>query len=262
MASTDVVTRETLKRKLIVNAATKPLNVAAPAVVLIVGMILGVTLIAAPVAVVAYVALAWQTFMNIAEAEKVSEEAYRAARGPARTLDVQTLAPEIAGPVNEARRTAQAIRQTIDEAEHGFEDVSADVDALVAAMDTSARRAQLIHKTLADQHAAGQDADRLAHRIETLRPQASDRDIAALITDLTAQRDATVRLQDKLDRFTVGMQRICVALGLLRTRMVEMSASEEEAAQRMLAAQARELRERTDLLAESMAEVFADGDGL
>jgi hypothetical protein len=35
-----------------------------------------------------------------------------------------------------------------------------------------------------------------------------------------------------------------------------MSASEEEAAQRELGAQVRGLRERTDLLAESMAETF------
>ena len=42
--------------------------------------------------------------------------------------------------------------------------------------------------------------------------------------------------------------------------LVEMSASEEEAAQRELARQSRELRERTDLLAEAMAEVFADDD--
>jgi hypothetical protein len=58
----------------------------------------------------------------------------------------------------------------------------------------------------------------------------------------------------------VGMRRICASLGLLRTRLVEMSASEEEAAQRDLARQSRELRERTDLLAEAMAEVFADDD--
>jgi hypothetical protein len=84
--------------------------------------------------------------------------------------------------------------------------------------------------------------------------------VRALIGDLEAQRDATVRLQEKLERFEVGMQRICASLGLLRTRLVEMSASEEEAAQRELARQSRELRERTDLLAESMAEVFGDDD--
>ena len=53
------------------------------------------------------------------------------------------------------------------------------------------------------------------------------------------------------------MERICASLGLLRTSVAEMSASEEEAAQRELSAQARELRERTQLLAQSMAETFA-----
>jgi hypothetical protein len=48
--------------------------------------------------------------------------------------------------------------------------------------------------------------------------------------------------------------------GLLRTRLVEMSASEEEAAQREPARQSRKRRGRTDLLAEAMAEVFADDD--
>src|SRR5919204_423726 len=87
-----------------------------------------------------------------------------------------------------------------------------------------------------------------------------DADVRALIADLEAQREATVRLQERLERFEVGMRRICASLGLLRTRLVEMSASEEEAAQRELARQSRELRERTDLLAESMAEVFAGDD--
>ena len=58
----------------------------------------------------------------------------------------------------------------------------------------------------------------------------------------------------------IAARRSCASLGLLRTRLVEMSASEDEAAQRELARQSHELRERTDLLAEAMAEVFADDD--
>jgi hypothetical protein len=67
--------------------------------------------------------------------------------------------------------------------------------------------------------------------------------------------------EDRFDRHHPRRhRRICASLGLLRTRLVEMSASEEEAAQRELARQSRELRERTDVLAEAMAEVFADDD--
>jgi seryl-tRNA synthetase len=104
------------------------------------------------------------------------------------------------------------------------------------------------------------NAESLTRTIGSLRDRAQDPEVQALIGDLEAQREATVRLQEKLERFEVGMQRICASLGLLRTRLVEMSASEEEAAQRELARQSRELRERTDLLAESMAEGFGDDD--
>jgi chromosome segregation ATPase len=124
-------------------------------------------------------------------------------------------------------------------------------------MDTSARRAQLISTTLAGQARAGQDVAGLERAIADLRGRADDADVRALRADLEAQRDATARLEDRLERFEVGMRRICASLGLLRTRLVEMSASEEEAAQRELA---RELRERTDLLAQAMAEVFAADD--
>jgi hypothetical protein len=86
--------------------------------------------------------------------------------------------------------------------------------------------------------------------------------VQALVRDLRAQRESVIRLQDRLDRFGVGMERICASLGLLHTRVAEMSASEEEAAQRELGAQARELRERTDLLAESMAEAFGGAQNL
>jgi chromosome segregation ATPase len=162
--------------------------------------------------------------------------------------------------VSQARETAAGIREAIAQADHPFDDVASDVDALVAAMDTSARRAQLISSTLTEQERNGQDVRSLQRRIDDLRRRAQDADVRALIGDLEAQREATVRLRDRLERFEVGMERICASLGLLRTRLVEMSASEEEAAQRELARQSRELRERTDLLAESMAEVFA-GDG-
>jgi chromosome segregation ATPase len=100
----------------------------------------------------------------------------------------------------------------------------------------------------------------LERTIADLRGRADDADVRALVADLEAQREATQRLEERLERFEVGMQRICASLGLLRTRLVEMSASEEEAAQRELARQSRELRERTDLLAEAMAEVFAGDD--
>jgi hypothetical protein len=244
------LTRSDLKRKLAVNAATKPLNIAAPAVVLVAGLLLGVLAIALPVAVLAYIALCLQTFFDGGEAEKVGKAAYgeRPERVP---LDSRTLSPEIARPLEQARATAAAIRQTVVDADQPLEDVVADVDALLVAMETSARRAQLISSTL-----EGQDVRALDRQIATRSSDPSP-DVQALVSDLKAQRESVVRLQDKLQRFQVGMERICSSLSLLRTRVAEMSASEEEAAQRELSDQVRGLRERTDLLAESMQETFA-----
>jgi hypothetical protein len=248
------VTRSDLRRELAVNAAFKPLTIAAPAVVLIVGLLLHVLLVAAPVAAAVYIALFLQTLFDGDEAKKVGQAVYgRTGGGSSRpALDAATLDPEIARPLRQARETAAAIRVAVQEADQPLDDVVADVDALVVAMETSARRAQLIATTLSGQDLAGIERDIIR------RGHDPDPEVKALVTDLIAQRDSIKRLRTKLDRFDVGMQRICASLGLLRTRVAEMSASEEEAAQRELGATARELRERTDLLAESMAETFAE----
>jgi hypothetical protein len=245
------VTRKDLGRELAVNAAFKPLNIAAPAAVLVVGLLLGVLWIAVPVAVLLYVVLWLQTFFDSREAEKVGRAAYTEARPRRAALDASTLDPEIAAPLERARATAAAIREAVEQADQPLDDVVAEVDTLVGAMETSARRAQLIATTL-----AGQDV-RAIDRDIARRSASTDPDVQALVRDLQAQRASIVRLDDKLDRFQVGMERICVSLGLLRTSVAEMSASEEEAAQRELSAQARELRERTQLLADSMAETFS-----
>jgi hypothetical protein len=260
MPSSELVTRGALARRLAVNAATKPLNVAVLGGLVVVGIVLNLIVVVGAIAIVAYLVLVALTFFDAEEAERVGNELYAGGRDRAPALDVGTLEPRIAALVQQARETAAGIRDAIAQADHPFDDVAADVDALVAAMDTSARRAQLISSTLAGQARAGQDVAGLQRTIADLRGRAEDADVRALVADLEAQRDATARLEDRLERFEVGMRRICASLGLLRTRLVEMSASEEEAAQRELARQSRELRERTDLLAEAMAEVFADDD--
>jgi chromosome segregation ATPase len=262
MPSEELVTRGALARRLAVNAATKPLNVAVLGTLVVVGIVLDLVLVVGAIAVVAYLVLVALTFFDAEGVGRVGKgvRCGRRAASTAPALDVGTLEPRIAALVKQARATAAGIREAIAQADHPFDDVAGDVDALVAAMDTSARRAQLISSTLAGQARAGQDVAGLERTIAELRGRADDADVRALLADLEAQRDATARLEDRLERFEVGMQRICASLGLLRTRLVEMSASEEEAAQRELARQSRDLRERTDLLAEAMAEVFADDD--
>ena len=254
------VTRKQLQRELAVNAATKPLNLAALFGLLAIGFVAGVPAIGAVVAVVIYLVLAVQTFLDQGEAERVGRQLY-AQRGERRPeLDASTLPPDIARPLRTAREQADGIREAITSSGAALDDVAGDVDGLVEAMETSARRAATIDTTLRELAAADASAERLEERIAELRPRAADPDVAALIGDLETQHAATVRLQGKLERFRVGQERICSSLALLRTRIAEMSAAEEEAAQRELNAAARDLRERTDALADSLAEVFA-GEG-
>jgi hypothetical protein len=254
------VTRQELAGRLAVNAATKPLNLAALFGLLAVAFVAGVPVIGAVVAVVIYLVLAVQTFLDQEEAERVGREVYgeRGERRPA--LDDAKLPPDIARPLRTARDQAAGIRDAIASSGAAMDDVAGDVDALVAAMETSARRAATIDTTLRELAAADASAERLEERIAQLRPRAADPDVAALIADLEAQHAATVRLQGKLERFRVGQERICSSLALLRARIAEMSADEEAAAQRELNAAARDLRERTDALGDSLAEVFA-GEG-
>ena len=257
------VTRERLRRELVANAALKPLNLAALFGLLAAGFVAGVPLIGAVVALVVYAVLFGQTFLDPGEAERVGKQVYSERRPARAALDPATLPSAIGEPLRVAREQAAAIRAAIA-AEPGvaLDDVAGDVDALVAAMETSAGRAARIHATLADLDAAGSHPEQLRRRIAGLAPRAGDPDVAALISDLEAQLAATERLRDKLERFEVGQQRIVSALAVLRARIADMGATEEAATQRELVDTARDLRQRTDLLAESLAEAYGAAEGL
>src|SRR3954451_15893716 len=110
------VTRSDLGRRLAVNATFKPLNIAAPALVVVVGLLLGVPLIGVGVAVLVYLALWLQTFFDSGEAERVGTAVYSGSRPRAPALDAASLDPETARPLEQARRTAAAIHQAVEEA--------------------------------------------------------------------------------------------------------------------------------------------------
>src|SRR5580765_2586868 len=96
------VTRHALGRALVVNAATKPLNVGAGAAIAIAGILLGTGWLIA-VGLVVYVALVAASMFVARETKQLSERLYGTDRPVAR-VDISKLAPEIAGPLQEARR--------------------------------------------------------------------------------------------------------------------------------------------------------------
>ena len=234
----ELVTRDRLRRELVANAATKPLNVIVPATVVVAGLLLG-TWWLVPVAVVVYLALGAFTLFDQREAERVGTRTYAVARGDVRRLDPGSLAPEIAGPVRTARAEEKAIRETVAKAHLPFEEVSGEIDGLMGELDRIAGRAQLIYDYLSSQDAGVREA--------------RDRAIAAL----EEQRQVQQQLYDQLERFYAEMEHLAASLGTVHGQLVRMSVAEEAAGQTELAKQVRDLRDRVKALAQGMTEAYA-----
>ena len=245
------VEREELARRL----AGRPVTYAAPAAVLLLGAFSGLLLAGIVLALVAF-------FISMGvQVDRASKKRTGGAQPRPRRGQPQ-YAPEIQSEIDKAHATQRAIDQAIAEADHPFEEIQEDVKMIVSAMETSAKRAQMIHDTLHDQSQAGHDERAIVAQIEKLKPRFGEKEVRELVNDLEAQREAHVKLRESLERFKINMARLNASLGLMRTRLIEMSAAEEATLQRELAEQAREIRDRTErftrVLLETSEEAGSD----
>lgn len=245
------VTRRDLARRLVVDAATKPLNVAVPAVVVAAALLLGAVWLVA-VAVVVYLGLVLDTALRDQKAaRRVGAEAYadaRARRTP--ELDAATLAPEIAQPVLAARAEAERIRNAIAEAELPYDDVSSEVSDLIADMDRIARRAQLVREYLAEQ-----DVDDIRRRLERHRTRSGPN--AEVVTALGEQLRVIDALREQLVRYGDELEHVVASLSVVRGQIIRAGAAEEAMVQQQLARDVRDLRGNVGTLADGMQEAFA-----
>ena len=238
------VTRSDLQRKLVVNALSKPVNVAVPAVVVVAALLAGVPWLL-PVAVIAYVALAVMTFLDEREAERVGDEAYGRVRGSQQPrLETKRLSPEIRAEVEAARAEQARITETIANADLPFDEVGGEVERLVVAMEATARRAQLVRDYLDTQDILGIE-DRLAR---------ASADTAAALRDQLA---VLTSLGDQLRRFHDEMEQVNAALGAMHARLVGAAVASQGSADAELAGDVRDLRQRVDTLTEGIAEAYA-----
>jgi hypothetical protein len=237
------VTRSDLQRKLIVNALTKPVNVAVPAVVAVAALLAGATWLLA-VALVVYVALVAITFFDEREAERVGDEAYGRLRDSPRRLETGRLAPEIRAEVESAREEQRRMTETIANADLPFDEVGGEVDRLVVAMEATAKRAQLVRDYLDTQDIAG---------IEERLARASG-DTAAALRDQLAVLNS---LAEQLRRFHGEMEQVNAALGAMHARLVGAAVASQASADAELAGDVRDLRQRVDTLTEGIAEAYA-----
>jgi hypothetical protein len=250
-------TRAEINRALVLNAATKPVNIVVPAAIAVVGIVLGFWWIALVVAIPAFVALCVVTYLDGDEAAQVGDElrGKRAAALPqVERLDPSRLAPPIAKQVSAALQEEQHIRQAIEQADLPLTEVSSEVDGLVRALETMAKRAQTLWDYL-----ASQDPPAIEARIAQL-----ERDGGAegkpICDALRQQLEALASLRKQLDKFFAQMEHIVASLGTMNAQVLRMSLVTETDSEDQLAGQARELREQVNALADGMSEVYQRAD--
>lgn len=260
MAGRELVTRATLRRALVVNAATKPVAVAVPAVV-VAALLIGSWWLL-PVALLVYLALAVGTFFDGDEAERVGRRVYARPRGP-RPLP-QGLDPEISALLERARGEEGRVRAAIASSKLAFDNVGVEVDRLMAELGRIAGRAQTIVDYLAAQQ-PGELHRRLAalrreHGTSAEAERARERAVGALETQLQVRAS----LESELARFRSEMEHLIASLGVVHGKLVQISVADDAHLQEALAGQVRDLRERVGAVAEAMGEAVTradDGEG-
>jgi archaellum component FlaC len=254
-------TRSELTRELAVNAATKPSNVMTSAGVAAAGLVLyglsgsGLTLVLVPLAFVLYVVLAAMTFFDADEAQRIGDQT-RTARQAQIEADTaaqaQTLDPQIRKYMDAALREEQLIDQAIADSDLSLNDLSNEVDGLVAALKTIARRAQRLRSYL-----DSQDEQAISGRVTELRQadDAASNDKQELIAALSDQLQTMSKMEAQLRKFEDEMEHTTTMLSTIRGQVVQMSVDADSVGEQQLTQQVRDLRSQVGAAADSMAEI-------
>ena len=242
--------RGEFNRALIVNALLTPFNVVLLAAVLIAGLVLDVVAPLLPVALAVYGLGAARTYFDEDEAAKVleRERAKRRRALEAGRTDPGSLAPPIRGLLQAAHDKERTIRDAIDRAQLPYEEVTAEVDGFVRAIEDSARRAQLLFEALTESPPPA-----VEQRLAQVKGDPSKSELVqALESQLAVQR----RMEVQLQRFYDEMERVLVELDTVRGNLVSVSATTDSESQRRLAEDVRGLREEVGALADGMEEAY------
>lgn len=244
--------RGEFNRALVANALFDPFNVAILVITLVAGIVLGLVPILGPAAAVLYLAGVVRTYLDEEVADKVLARERTDRRKELQDrkprLDERKLTPGIARLVRDARVREARIRTAIDEAELPYDEVAAEVDRFVAAMEDTARRAQLLADALADT-----PPERVQERLLQVQ---GDPEKAELVDALETQKTTLERMQRQLRRFGTEMERILVELDTIRGQIVSVSASTGAAKGAELAGEVRALREQMGAVADGMAQAY------
>jgi hypothetical protein len=256
--SGDLVTRRTLARQLLVNAASRPLNLAVPAAVAAASLLLHAVWLL-PFAVAVYVAMAVATFFDGDEAERVGRATYERWRVAQRaSLETATLAAPIARKLDQARMEESRIKEAIAQAAVPRYDVTDEVARLMVGLERLAERAQQIHEYLAARNEPAVRERLRALRASSTGDAAVDAANAEAAAALEEQLEVTLQLERQLARFDAQTEHAIASLGSIHGQIVRMNATEEAAAQRDVADVVRSLRRDVNVTADAMSETYDD----
>jgi hypothetical protein len=248
-------TRSALGRALVVNAATKPLNVGVGAAIVVAGIVLGYPWLVA-IALAVYVALVVTSVFDGRETAKLSQRIYGPDEQTLPRADISKLAPEIAGPLQEARKEETAIRTAIQAAQLPFGDVTTEIDGLMRDIERIAGRAQQLVDYLSDQ-----DDDELKAKIKRFERPSSDAATSDALKQaaeaVKEQLTANEALETQRERFLAELEHLVASLGVVRAQLVRMSIAEEGQVQQQVTGELKDLRGRMSSLAQGMQEAFA-----
>jgi chromosome segregation ATPase len=252
-----LVTRRMLARRLVLNAATRPLNLAVPFGIVVAAFAFAWWLL--PIAFVVYAALVVTTVMDGDVAEAVGREVYAKARG-----ELPEHATRLTADVEEklalAREEERRIHRAIGESPVALADVANEVDRLMQALEKLAPQADRVAVYL-----AAEDEQDILDRLVRLRgPGTGDREAdqakAQAAAALQDQLDARAQLSRQLSRFDAQMEHIAATLGAVHAQIVRMSVEEEASEQARVAGRVRDLRQEVGAAADALEEAYRDLD--
>ena len=210
-----------------------------PVGIAVAGILIGAAWLVA-VAIVCWLALVVATFFDGGEAERVGARRRAAPRVPA--AEPTAFAPPIAARMRAAITARASIRAAIDGTASPLEDVNAEVDALVGAMQADAVRAQRIHEFLARESPAA------------IERRMADEPSDAVRTALGAKLDAVNRLQQRLDRLLGELDHVVLTLQTVQAEILATDGLDDAT----LAGRVSELRENVQVMAAGLEEAFAE----
>jgi hypothetical protein len=253
----ELVTRDTLRRELMLNAARKPLAIGVGLGVLIAGFAMGAPWLA-PIALLFYLGIAASTFFDGNEAERVGQRAYARARSKsfaARTLPAG-LSADLLQLLERARLEERRILHTIAESDLPFDDITVEVDGLAKEMEQIAVRAQTVTAFL-----GSHDPAELRLRLAGLQASSAGGGGEAAAQARSRAADAIQdqlrvgeALASELERFRAEMEHLIASLGVVHGQLVRITVSHDPKLEEDVAREVRGLRTRVGALADGLRD--------